>query len=43
MTERSRERETSVQSIGVVKFHYPLLKEAHIIQVRAGEGPTQPG
>lgn len=40
---RGAERETSVLSAAVVKFHYPLLKEPHIIQVRAGEGPTQPG
>lgn len=34
--------ETSVLSAEVVKFHYLLLKEPHIIQVRAAESPTSP-
>lgn len=38
---RGAGRETSALSAAVVNFHYPLLKEPHIIQVRAGEAPTQ--
>lgn len=50
--EESEEEEEEVRGAGrqtwelsavVVNFHYPLLKEPHIIQVRAGGAPTQLG